>query len=137
MQSRSVDESLRRVRPSTNQRRRPNIWKHYCCGGVPADKTSQSHTSWVLDKPGVAARIFAKAIGDANVNVDMIVQNISHGRGNVNRHFLFTVGYLDLLKAQGDRRVTHEIGFWRCHRDGCHRQVISGRVESKSHTGAQ
>ncbi|MCW5828743.1 MAG: aspartate kinase [Deltaproteobacteria bacterium] len=30
----------------------------------------------VPDKPGIAARIF-KAIGDANINVDMIVQNVS------------------------------------------------------------
>ena len=31
----------------------------------------------VPDRPGVAAQIF-KAIADANINVDMIVQNVSH-----------------------------------------------------------
>ena len=53
----------------------------------------------VPDKPGVAARIF-KAIGDANINVDMIVQNISHGRGSPATDLSFTVDKPDLLKAQ-------------------------------------
>ncbi len=51
------------------------------------------------DKPGVAARIF-KAIGDATVNVDMIVQNISHGTGTPATDISFTVDKPDLLKAQ-------------------------------------
>ncbi len=51
------------------------------------------------DKPGVAARVF-KAIGDANVNVDMIVQNISHGTGTPATDLSFTVDKPDLLKAQ-------------------------------------
>jgi len=47
----------------------------------------------------VAARIF-KAIGDANVNVDMIVQNTSHGGGSPATDLSFTVDKPDLLKAQ-------------------------------------
>jgi len=47
--------------------------------GVSLDKNQAKITLvGVPDKPGVAARIF-KALGDATVNVDMIVQNISHG----------------------------------------------------------
>src|SRR5438874_2154711 len=47
--------------------------------GVSLDKNQAKVTLVAVpDKPGVAARIF-KAIGDANINVDMIVQNISHG----------------------------------------------------------
>src|SRR5206468_1261737 len=47
--------------------------------GVSLDKNQAKVTLvGVPDKPGFAARIF-KAIGDANINVDMIVQNISHG----------------------------------------------------------
>ena len=53
----------------------------------------------VPDKPGVAARIF-KAIGDANVNVDMIVQNVSHGAGAPATDLSFTVDKADLLKAR-------------------------------------
>ena len=49
--------------------------------GVSLDKNQAKITLvGVPDKPGVAARIF-KALGDATVNVDMIVQNISHGTG--------------------------------------------------------
>src|SRR4029077_9012759 len=49
--------------------------------GVSLDKHQAKVTLVAVpDKPGIAARVF-KAIGDANVNVDMIVQNISHGSG--------------------------------------------------------
>ncbi|MGH7991535.1 MAG: aspartate kinase, partial [Limisphaerales bacterium] len=49
--------------------------------GVSLDKNQAKLTLvGVPDKPGVAAKIF-KALGDATVNVDMIVQNISHGSG--------------------------------------------------------
>src|SRR5438093_2816871 len=53
----------------------------------------------VPDKPGVAARIF-KSLGDAAINVDMIVQNISHGTGAPATDLSFTVDKADLLKAQ-------------------------------------
>ncbi len=55
----------------------------------------------VPDKPGVAARIF-KALGDATVNVDMIVQNISHGASDKvgTTDISFTADKPDLLKAQ-------------------------------------
>src|SRR5438067_2223415 len=70
--------------------------------GVSLDKNQAKITLVAVpDKPGVAARIF-KAIGDANVNVDMIVQNISHGRpqGGGATDLSFTVDKPDLLKAQ-------------------------------------
>jgi aspartate kinase len=68
--------------------------------GVSLDKNQAKITLvGVPDKPGIAARIF-KAIGDANVNVDMIVQNISHGSGSPATDLSFTVDKPDLLKAQ-------------------------------------
>src|SRR5437868_1748548 len=68
--------------------------------GVSLDKNQAKVTLVAVpDKPGVAARIF-KAIGDANVNVDMIVQNISHGSGKPATDLSFTVDKPDLLKAQ-------------------------------------
>jgi aspartate kinase len=68
--------------------------------GVSLDKNQAKLTLVAVpDKPGVAARIF-KAIGDANVNVDMIVQNISHGSGKPATDVSFTVDKPDLLKAQ-------------------------------------
>jgi len=68
--------------------------------GVSLDKNQAKVTLvGVPDKPGIAARIF-KAIGDANVNVDMIVQNISHGSGAPATDLSFTVDKPELLKAQ-------------------------------------
>jgi aspartate kinase len=57
--------------------------------GVALDKNQAKVTLvGVPDKPGVAAKIF-KALGDATVNVDMIVQNISHGRRHAaDGHFI-------------------------------------------------
>ena len=49
----------------------------------------------VPDKPGIAARVF-RALADADVNVDMIVQNVSdHGVTDIS----FTVPRTDLAKA--------------------------------------
>jgi len=70
--------------------------------GVSLDKNQAKVTLvGVPDKPGVAARIF-KALGDATVNVDMIVQNISHGTPDKvgTTDISFTVDKPDLLKAQ-------------------------------------
>jgi len=68
--------------------------------GVSLDKNQAKVTLvGVPDKPGVAARIF-KALGDATVNVDMIVQNISHGSGAPATDLSFTTDKPDLLKAQ-------------------------------------
>jgi aspartate kinase len=68
--------------------------------GVSLDKNQAKVTLVAVpDHPGVAARIF-KAIGDANINVDMIVQNISHGSGKPATDLSFTVDKPDLLKAQ-------------------------------------
>src|SRR6059058_3384936 len=67
--------------------------------GVSLDKNQAKVTLVAVpDKPGVAARIF-KALGDATVNVDMIVQNISHGTGTPATDISFTVDKPDLLKA--------------------------------------
>jgi aspartate kinase len=70
--------------------------------GVALDKNQAKVTLvGVPDKPGVAARIF-KALGDAAVNVDMIVQNISHGTSDKvgTTDLSFTMDKPDLLKAQ-------------------------------------
>jgi aspartate kinase len=68
--------------------------------GVALDKNQAKVTLVAVpDKPGVAAKIF-KALGDAAVNIDMIVQNISHGTGTPQTDISFTVEKADLLKAQ-------------------------------------
>jgi aspartate kinase len=67
--------------------------------GVSLDKNQAKVTLvGVADKPGVAARIF-KALSDATINVDMIVQNVSHGAGSPSTDISFTVDKPELLKA--------------------------------------
>jgi aspartate kinase len=68
--------------------------------GVSLDKNQAKLTLvGVPDRPGVAARIF-KALGDAAISVDMIVQNISHGAGTPATDLSFTVDKPDLPKAR-------------------------------------
>src|SRR5882762_4122098 len=104
--------------------------------GVSLDKNQAKLTLVAVpDKPGVAARIF-KAIGDATVNVDMIVQNISHGSGTPATDLSFTVDKPDLLKA---RKVIEglkgEIGYKEViANEGIGKLSIVG-VGMKSHTG--
>ncbi len=104
--------------------------------GVSLDKNQAKVTLVAVpDKPGVAARIF-KAVGDANVNVDMIVQNISHGSGTPATDLSFTVDKPDLLKA---RKVIEglraEIGYREViANEGIGKLSIVG-VGMKSHSG--
>ena len=68
--------------------------------GVSLDKNQAKVTLiGIPDKPGMAARVF-KALGDATVNVDMIVQNVSHGSGTPSTDISFTMDKPDLLKAK-------------------------------------
>jgi aspartate kinase len=68
--------------------------------GVSLDKNQAKVTLiGIPDKPGMAARVF-KALGDATVNVDMIVQNVSHGSGAPATDISFTMDKPDLLKAK-------------------------------------
>ncbi len=67
--------------------------------GVSLDKNQAKITLiGVPDRPGVAAHIF-KAIAENNINVDIIVQNISHDSSAPATDISFTVDKPDLLKA--------------------------------------
>ena len=52
----------------------------------------------VADRPGVAASIFGP-LSEASINVDMIVQNVSHGSGSARTDLTFTVAKTDLSRA--------------------------------------
>ncbi len=67
--------------------------------GVSLDKNQAKVTLVAVpDRPGVAARIF-KALAEATINVDMIVQNVSHGGTVPATDLSFTMDKPDLLKA--------------------------------------
>jgi len=103
--------------------------------GVSLDKNQAKITLVAVpDKPGVAARIF-KALGDATVNVDMIVQNISHGSGAPATDLSFTLDKPDLLKAQKViDALKNEIGFGKVITSEIGKLSIVG-VGMKSHSG--
>lgn len=111
MQSRSVEfakkfgvvfevRSSLNLNPGTIVKEETKSMEGVVVRGIALDKNQAKITLvGVPDKPGVAARIF-KALGDATVNVDMIIQNISHGTGTPSTDLSFTVDKPDLLKAQ-------------------------------------
>jgi len=105
--------------------------------GVSLDKNQAKITLvGVPDKPGIAARVF-KTIGDANLNVDMIVQNVSHGAGGKPATDLsFTVDKSDLLKAQKViEGLMKEIGFEKVLATENISKLSLVGVGMKSHTG--
>ena len=103
--------------------------------GVSLDKNQAKITLVAVpDKPGVAARVF-KALGDATVNVDMIVQNISHGSGAPSTDLSFTLDKPDLLKAQKViDALKSEIAFGKVITSEIGKLSIVG-VGMKSHSG--
>ena len=111
MQSRSVEFAKKfkvvfEVRSSLNDnpgtivKEETNSMEGVVVRGVSLDKNQAKVTLvGIPDKPGMAARVF-KALGDAAVNVDMIVQNVSHGTGAPATDLSFTMDKPDLLKAK-------------------------------------
>ncbi|MCM8794766.1 MAG: aspartate kinase [Candidatus Omnitrophica bacterium] len=86
----------------------------------------------VPDKPGIAATIFTR-ISDANINVDMIVQNVSRtGMTDVS----FTVGRGDLPKVlRVSRRVAKEVKAGRVTHDSGVAKVSVVGLGMRSHSG--
>src|SRR5215468_3883307 len=147
MQSRSVEFAKKfgvifEVRSSLNEnpgtivKEETKNMEEVVVRGVSLDKNQAKVTLVsVPDTPGIAARIF-KAIADANVNVDMIVQNISHGSGKPATDLSFTVDKPELLKAQKViDELKQEIGFGKViATDNIAKLSLVG-VGMKSHTG--
>jgi len=104
--------------------------------GVSLDKNQAKVTLVAVpDQPGVAASIF-KAIGDAAINVDMIVQNISHNTGKPTTDISFTMDKPDLLKARKVIEVLKDkIGFADAIADENIGKLSIVGVGMKSHSG--
>jgi aspartate kinase len=147
MQSRSVEfakkfEVVFEVRSSLNEnpgtivKEETKNMEDVVVRGVSLDKNQAKITLVAVpDTPGIAARIF-KAIAEANVNVDMIVQNISHGSGRPATDLSFTVDKAELLKAQKVIDALKEtVGFGKViATDNIAKLSIVG-VGMRSHTG--
>lgn len=87
----------------------------------------------VADRPGVAAAVFGP-LADANVNVDMIVQNVADDGRTTD--VTFTVGKADLalaIKVLQDNR--EQIGFRDLHTDGNVAKISVIGVGMRSHAG--
>ena len=104
--------------------------------GVSLDKNQAKITLFgVPDQPGRAAGIF-RALADAAINVDMIVQNASHDGGVRVTDLSFTVDKPDLLKAS---KVIEElrpaIGFKEAESNENIGKVSVVGVGMRSHSG--
>ena len=104
--------------------------------GVSLDKNQAKVTLvGVPDKPGVASRIFQK-LADSAINIDMIVQNISHGSDTPATDLSFTIDKPDVAKAQG---VIHgmraAIGFGETLADEKIGKLSIVGVGMRSHSG--
>lgn len=89
--------------PGTIVKEEEASMEHVVVRGVSVEKNQAKVTlAGVPDEPGVAARLFG-SLADAGVNVDMIVQNISHQKNkelSPTTDITFTVNRDDLKKVQ-------------------------------------
>jgi aspartate kinase len=87
----------------------------------------------VPDRPGVAAAIFGP-LSDANINVDMIVQNVSQGGDTTDLTFTVTKADLDrAMKVLNDNHTTLKFGELRPDANVVKVSVIG--VGMRSHAG--
>jgi aspartate kinase len=100
--------------------------------GVAADKNQAKVTlRGVKDTPGVAARLF-KAVAEAGVNVDVIVQNISEeGETDIS----FTVGRDELTNVKKCVQALPDVQFREDLYDDSIAKVTIVGVGMRSHTG--
>ncbi len=87
----------------------------------------------VADRPGVVANIFSP-LADANVNVDMIIQNISHDTGKTD--VTFTCTRTDLARAVDVlEQNQNSIGYDRILTDASVAKISVVGVGMRSHAG--
>ena len=147
MQSRSVEFAKKfgvifEVRSSLNEnpgtivKEETKSMEDVVIRGVSLDKNQAKVTLvGVPDKPGVAAQIF-KALADATINVDMIVQNVSHGAGSPSTDISFTVDKPDLLKTtKVIDRLKGEVGMREAIADENIGKLSIVGVGMRSHSG--
>jgi len=102
--------------------------------GIAHDKNEAKITlTAVPDKPGAVASIFAP-LAEANINVDMIIQNIAHSNGSTD--VTFTVPAADLARSIETLSQAREtIGFTELVHDTRVAKISVVGVGMRSHAG--
>jgi aspartate kinase len=102
--------------------------------GIAADKNeAKIILTRVPDRPGAVATIFAP-LSAANINVDMIIQNVGRDKGETD--VTFTVPAADLLRAQTLLEAQKEaIGYNRIITDSKVAKISVVGVGMRSHAG--
>jgi len=102
--------------------------------GIAADKNeAKIILTRVPDRPGAVATIFGP-LAAANINVDMIIQNVGRDKGETD--VTFTVPAADLLRAQTLLEAQKDaIGYNRIITDGKVAKISVVGVGMKSHAG--
>jgi aspartate kinase len=102
--------------------------------GIAADKNEAKVTlTRIADRPGTVAAIFGP-LAAANINVDMIIQNVAKDKGETD--VTFTVPGADLARTQAlieDRQ--EEIGYYRLIADSKVAKISVVGVGMRSHAG--
>jgi len=107
--------------------------EHVVVSGIACDRNeAKVAIRGVTDKPGVAAKIF-KPLTDANIVVDLIIQNVGHsGRTDMS----FTVGKPDLARAlEIVKSVASELGAEKVETDDQIAKVSIVGVGMRNHAG--
>ncbi len=102
--------------------------------GIAADKNEAKVTlTRVPDRPGAVAAIFGP-LAEANINVDMIIQNIAKDKGETD--VTFTCPQADLARTQALLEERKEqIGYYRMIADSKVAKVSVVGVGMRSHAG--
>jgi len=102
--------------------------------GIAHDKNEAKITlTSVPDKPGAVASVF-EPLAEANINVDMIIQNIAHGSGSTD--VTFTVPAADLARSiETLNQARAVIGFAELVHDTRVAKVSVVGVGMRSHAG--
>jgi aspartate kinase len=102
--------------------------------GIAADKNEAKVTlTRIADRPGAVASIFGP-LAAANINVDMIIQNVAKDKGETD--VTFTVPGADLARTQALLDAQKDtIGFYRAICDSKVAKISVVGVGMKSHAG--
>ena len=108
--------------------------EHQHITGIAADKNEAKITlTRIADQPGAVATIFGP-LAAANINVDMIIQNIAKDKGETD--VTFTVPAADLVRTQAVlEEHKDDIGYYRLICDSGVAKISVVGVGMKSHAG--